>query len=244
MGLESRVSIGFLLLAVVSAIHAAPVWSNGQGARLIIGQPSPTRQDPVPSQTVLGAVGGISIAADRLFVADGNRVGAVSISNRALIYENLSGFIPALDDELPQGDPCPICVGVADVVLGQQDFDSIGPGLQDGFQNAAAIASDGVRLVVADSNNNRVLIWNSMPTLNGTPPDVVVGQPDFTTNTPATTREKYRGPQAVSIDDGRLFVADTGTPGCSSTTRSRRPTAPGPTSWSASPTLTLAPSRT
>ena len=210
MGLESRVSIGFLLLAVVSAIHAAPVWSNGQGARLIIGQPSPTRQDPVPSQTVLGAVGGISIAADRLFVADGNRVGAVSISNRALIYENLSGFIPALDDELPQGDPCPICVGVADVVLGQQDFDSIGPGLQDGFQNAAAIASDGVRLVVADSNNNRVLIWNSMPTLNGTPPDVVVGQPDFTTNTPATTREKYRGPQAVSIDDGRLFVADTG----------------------------------
>ena len=210
MGLRSRVRLGFLLLSVVSAIHAAPVWSNGQGTRLIIGQPSPTRQDPVPSQTVLGAVGGISIAADRLFVADGNRVGAVSISNRALIYPSLSGFIPALDDELPQGDPCPICVGVADVVLGQQDFDSIGPGLQDGFQNASAIVSDGVRLVVADSNNNRVLIWNSMPTLNGTPPDVVVGQPDFTTNTPATTREKYRGPQGVWIDGGRLFVADTG----------------------------------
>ena len=94
MGLQSRVSIGFLLLAVVSAIHAAPVWSNGQGARLIIGQPSPTRQDPVPSQTVLGAVGGISIAADRLFRCRRKPRGAVSISNRALIYETCPGLSP------------------------------------------------------------------------------------------------------------------------------------------------------
>ena len=210
MGLQSRVSLGFLLLGVVSAIQAAPVWSNGQGARLIIGQSSPTRQDPIPSQTVLGAAGGISIVADRLFVADGNRVGAVSIGNRALIYPSLSGFIPELDDELPQGDPCPICVGVAEVVLGQQDFDSIGPGLQDGFQNASAIASDDVRLAVADSNNNRVLIWNSIPTLNGTPPDVVVGQPDPMSLGPGTSQETLRGPQGVWIDGGRLFVADTG----------------------------------
>ena len=211
MGLRSRVSLGFLLLGVFSAtLAAASGWSNGQGARLIIGQPSPTRQDPVPSQTVLGAVGGVAIAADRLFVADGNRVGAVSISNRALIYDNLSGFIPEPDDELPQGGPCPICVGVADVVLGQEDFDSIGPGLQDGFQNASDIASDGVRVAVADTNNNRVLIWNSIPTLNGTPPDVVVGQKDFMELLPGTSRETYRGPQAVWIDGGRLFVADTG----------------------------------
>ena len=126
-----------------------------------------------------------------------------------MIYDNLSGFIPEPDDELPQGGPCPVCVGVADVVLGQQDFDSIGPGIQDGFQNVSAIASDGVRVAVADTNNNRVLIWNSIPTLNGTPPDVVVGQPDFTTNAPGTSRETYRGPQAVWIDGGRLFVADT-----------------------------------
>ena len=211
MGLQRRVSLGFLLLGVFSAtLPAAPGWSNGQGARLIIGQTNPTRQDPVPSQTVLGAVGGVAIAADRLFVADGNRVGAGSISNRALIYENLSGFIPELDDELPQGNPCPICVGVADVVLGQEDFDSIGPGLQDGFQNVPAIASDGVRVAVADANNNRVLIWNSIPMLNGRPPDVVVGQPDFENLLPGTSRETYRGPQAVWIDGGRLFVADTG----------------------------------
>ena len=210
MGLRSRVSLAVLLLGVLSAtLPAAPGWSNGQGARLIIGQPSPTRQDPVPSQTVLGAAGGIAIVADRLFVADGNRVGAVTISNRALIYDNLSEFIPEPDAELPQGDPCPVCVGVADVVLGQQDFDSVGPGLQDGFQNASAIASDGVYLAVADSNNNRVLLWNSIPMLNAAPPDVVVGQPDPTTNAPGTSQETMRGPQGVWIDGGRLFVADT-----------------------------------
>ena len=211
MDLRIRVSLAVLLSGVFSAtLPAAPGWSNGQGARLIIGQTSPTRQDPIPSQTVLGAVGGIAIAADRLLVADGNRVGAVSVSNRALIYDNLSGFIPEAEDELPQGGPCPICVGVADVVLGQADFDSIGPGLQDGFQNAAAIASDGVRLAVADSNNNRVLIWNSIPTLNGTPPDVVVGQPDPMSLGPGTSQATLRGPQGVWIDGGRLLVADTG----------------------------------
>jgi hypothetical protein len=39
----------------------------------------------------------------------------------------------------------------------------------------------GSKLVVSDSTNNRVLIWNSIPTANGVPADVVLGQPDFTT---------------------------------------------------------------
>jgi hypothetical protein len=50
-----------------------------------------------------------------------------------------------------------------------------------------------VYFVVADSGNNRVLIWNSLPTGN-TPPNVVVGQPDFVshvanngTNTPPSS---------------------------------------------------------
>ena len=35
-------------------------------------------------------------------------------------------------------------------------------------------------VVVADTNHNRVLIWNRIPTINNQPADVVVGQPDFT----------------------------------------------------------------
>ena len=37
------------------------------------------------------------------------------------------------------------------------------------------------KLYVADTQNYRVLIWNSFPTTNNQAPDVVLGQPDFTT---------------------------------------------------------------
>ena len=37
-------------------------------------------------------------------------------------------------------------------------------------------------IAVADTDNNRVLIWSTIPTSNGVPADVVVGQPDFTHN--------------------------------------------------------------
>ena len=74
------------------------------------------------------------------------------------------------------------------------------------------MASDGVHVVVADTNHNRVLIWNRIPTSNNAPADVVVGQPNFTTtsvpgNTP--NAKSMRGPQGVWIQNGRLYVADT-----------------------------------
>ena len=40
---------------------------------------------------------------------------------------------------------------------------------------------DGGRLFVADTQNSRVLIYNSIPASSGATPDVVVGQPDFDT---------------------------------------------------------------
>ena len=43
--------------------------------------------------------------------------------------------------------------------------------------NAVAVSSDGVRLFVTDLGFNRVLIWNSIPTANHAPADVVVGRP-------------------------------------------------------------------
>ena len=73
----------------------------------------------------------------------------------------------------------------------------------------SGVASDGNVLAVADTNNNRVLLWLTMPMSSSTPPDVVLGQPDFTTVTPGTSATKMRGPQGVWVDEGKLFVADT-----------------------------------
>lgn len=40
----------------------------------------------------------------------------------------------------------------------------------------------GTKLIVSDSHNNRLLIWNTIPTSNGAPADVVLGQGSFTSN--------------------------------------------------------------
>lgn len=70
-------------------------------------------------------------------------------------------------------------------------------------------ASDGTRLVVADRFNNRVLVFNTLPT-GPSSPDVVLGQPDFTDITPGSTLADMNWPGAVEITpDGTLLVADT-----------------------------------
>ncbi len=81
------------------------------------------------------------------------------------------------------------------------------------FYNATAVASDGIRLAVADTNNNRVLIWTTIPTANNQPPNLVVGQPNFAPGpqqqqgvVSATT---MRGPQGVWIANNKLYVADS-----------------------------------
>lgn len=215
MQIDPRNAFRSVVLAAVAAsapAGAEPVWVTHQGARLAIGQDSFTRQDPIPSRRVLGAAQGVAYAGNRLFVADGNRLGALPVSNRILIYNDVSGFIPPPEEVLPQDSKCPACVGLPDIVLGQPDFDTIASSdLPEvpGLNNPSAVHSDGVRLAVADTNNNRVLLWHSVPFASGAAPDIVLGQPDFTTSTPETSPTGMRGPQGVWLDGGRLFVADT-----------------------------------
>ena len=205
-------TLGSLLLLAVSVpgrLPAEPAWVTQQSARLVVGQPSFTRQAPISSRETIGGVAGVAYGGDILVIADGNRVGSQPVNNRVLIYRNVSSFVPPPDAELDQNGLCPACVGLPDVVLGQPDFDTFTPGVMAGMQNPTAVATDGVRIAVADTDNNRVLLWNSIPTQNGAPPDVVVGQDGPDTNAPGTSSKTMRGPQGVWLDGGRLFVADT-----------------------------------
>ncbi len=214
--------------AVHALAHAAPLdaqpaaanapagFTTGQAARLVIGQTTFTSQDSNSSDTILGGVSGIAYAADTLFVADSNRVGASPLNHRVLIYQGLSSMLPPPTAELQYNRKCPVCVGQATVVLGQPDFTTTTENIaatQNSLRLPTAVASDGVHVVVADTNHNRVLIWNRIPTVNHQAADVVVGQSDFNTatipggNTP--TAKSMRGPQGVWIQNGKLYVADT-----------------------------------
>lgn len=80
-----------------------------------------------------------------------------------------------------------------------------------GMRSPTGVASNGQILAVTDTDNNRILIWNSIPTTIDQPPDLVLGQPNFTTvqEPPPLNASSLRGPEGVWIQGTQLFVADT-----------------------------------
>lgn len=204
--------IASLLLSAATCVSAQQ-FSTGQAARLVIGQNPFTAQEPGTSEKLLGTLGSVAYANNTLVVADATKLGGTPQNHRVLIYRNVNSFVPGRKDTFPQNDwRCPACVGAASVVLGQPDFttNELKPAAQNTLRAPVGVAYNGRVLAVADTDNNRVLIWRSLPAANQQPADFVVGQPDFTTVTPGTSDKKLRGPQAVWLDaaDG-LWVADT-----------------------------------
>ena len=172
------------------------IWESGvpsspeQQPDIILGQPDLVNFVPGASAAVFHeAVAAIWSDADRLAVAEGNRV---------LVWQRVpqSSFEPA------------------DLVLGQPDFASTKPNA-DGPPGAltmskpSGIASDGSRFAVADTNNHRVLLWNRFPSISAQPPDVVVGQPDFTTNLLNNGELPIYQSRGVYIDASRTAFTST-----------------------------------
>ena len=95
----------------------------------------------------------------------------------------------------------------ADLTLSAVDFNKTGGPLR--FNRPSGLTTDGTRLVMTDVFNNRVLIWNSAPTHTNQAPDIVLGQPNFTTNEPGSGRNQLNWPLSASTDGTRLAVTDT-----------------------------------
>ena len=55
-----------------------------------------------------------------------------------------------------------------------------------------------------------MLIWNSIPTVNGAPADIVLGQPDMTSNGSNNDNKSFNYPTSVYSDGTRLYVTDNG----------------------------------
>ena len=155
-------------------------------ADLVVGQPDFTSSDSATTQSGLALPeNGLLVAGGKLFVSDRN-------NNRIMIWNSI-----------------PTTNGAnADVVIGQPDFISNGADTtQTSLDNPEGLWSDGTKLAVADFFNNRVLIWNTIPTSNDAPADVVVGQPDFTSsdNPNPPTAQSLDEPSDVA-SDGTRFV--------------------------------------
>lgn len=94
----------------------------------------------------------------------------------------------------------------ADIMLAGIDFNNAGSPLL--FNHPGNLATDGTRLILADRNNNRMLVWNKLP-LGNTAPDLVLGQQNFTANNPGAGLDGLNWPVGVSMGGGKLAVADT-----------------------------------
>jgi len=108
----------------------------------------------------------------------------------------------------------------ADVVLGQPDFCSglanrgTGTARADTLNWCYGVAIAGKKLIVADTGNRRVLIWDDIPETNGAPADMVLGQPSFGTRDEnagaAPGPAGMRWPHGIAVAGGMLMVSDAG----------------------------------
>ncbi|MDH5407860.1 MAG: hypothetical protein OEY00_04555 [Gammaproteobacteria bacterium] len=146
----------------------------------------------------------------RAVAFDGGKMFMVESENNRLLIWN----------SIPAGNVA------ADVVLGQDDFISGGVGDCDnkGLAGPTGVSAVNGKLIVADNGNNRVLIWNSIPTTNNAPADIVLGQnsftrcrqnddnqdgaPDIVDTIEVASARTLADPSEVWSDGTRLVVAD------------------------------------
>jgi uncharacterized protein (TIGR03437 family) len=206
-----------VLLILAASCLQAQQFVNGQAARLVIGQPTWSAQDPVATASVIGSAAGVAYGGNALVIADGNNVGGTPVNNRVLIYPDVKSFVPGPHAQVPQiNSQCPACIGTASVVLGQPDFvtTTLEPAAANTVRKTVGVSYNGRLLAVADTDNNRVLIWKGLPNTIQAPADFVVGQSSMTSGVPLPAGQasptSLRGPEGVWLDDANgLWVADT-----------------------------------
>ncbi len=177
---------------VPDADHAAADWQIGQSNFLQEGRNGKAQ---VCAHS-LNVPTGVAVEGGTLAVAD-------AWNHRVLLWY-----------EPPRRDNAP-----ADIVLGQRNF--AGNQANQGADVSATglnwcygVAIIGGRLLVADTGNRRVLIWNSLPVRNNQPADLVLGQAGFECRDEnagvGLGGRGMRWPHAMAAVGEGLGVADAG----------------------------------
>jgi hypothetical protein len=173
----------------------APGKANGANADGVLGQPNFTSNGNAVTQSGMNTPRGAALQGTTLYIADNNNA-------RVLRFDNAPGKVNGAN---------------ADGVLGQPDFISNDPALsQNGMVLPGRVAVDpGGRLYVSEGlGANRVLIFTDAAIkANGGAADFVIGQPDFTTGSAATTQSKMNldsngGGLAIDYGNNLLMISD------------------------------------
>jgi hypothetical protein len=165
-------------------------------ASVVIGQPDfisgTLNQGGSAAANTLRNPGQIIVVNNKLIVTDND-------NNRVLIWNTL-----------PTTNNTP-----ADVVIGQTNFTNVtedqgGSAAANTIDDPFGVATDGTKLFIGDADNNRVLIYNSIPTTNNASADVVIGQTTMAGQSTGTTNTTMDHPVGLAYDStqGKLAVFD------------------------------------
>ncbi len=201
------------------AIVGARFWVADTGNRRVLGWDNGIPDPGQPADVVLGQ------PDER--ARDENRGGAAGPASFRWPHDitgddDLLLIADAGDHRLLGWSPHPAADRDADIVMGQPDFTSsdewpYGPHTGDRFRfpYAARLDNSGTseRLAVADTANNRILLWDTMPR-DGRAADHVLAQPTFAANGEnrwtSVRHDTLCWPYGISLRGGRLAVADSG----------------------------------
>ena len=189
------------------------------GSRLFVADPGNNRVLVFGTASITSGMNAVNVLGQADFVASVATASATGMSGpRAVAFDSGGKRLFVADQanhRVLVFDTTTITTGMAaSNVLGQPDFVSNGnsSGSAGCIPNDVAFDEAGGRLFVADSADNRVMIFGTSAITNGMAASNVLGQPNFTTAMPTTTSTGMSSPSAVAFDAGfeRLFVADAG----------------------------------
>lgn len=184
----------------VRALAAPDVaFSDGWSPEVWLGAPAPgglALPPASPSMAWMYSPRGVFLGQDHLVVAD-------SGNHRVLVWHG----IPDTDEQ------------PADVVLGQPDgvtegHGAGGRGPERGMNLPTGVLVHDGRLIVADAWHHRILVWDTVPRISDSPPDVILGQPDASSVEPNRgadcSASTFYWPFGIAMVGSRFWVADTG----------------------------------
>ncbi len=199
-------------LFVKDGLWGNPAWDGSQlylpdynNNKVQVFSGVPTASGASPSFTMMTANGGTlsesTLDSPQTVLAAGGKLLLVAYGqNRVLVF-----------DALPTADGA-----AASVAVGQPDVMSyMGACSATGLHSPESAFVVGTKLIVADSGNNRVLVWNTIPTRSGQAADLVLGQTNFDAcsmnagaGVEVVSGSGFNYPTDVWSDGARLFVVD------------------------------------
>lgn len=201
------------LLVADTENHRVLIWKSpsrrpAAAADIVIGQPrmdtclpNAVNDDGTPNGS--GTPTAQSLNSPTSVWSDGVKLVVVDSGNhRVLVYDFPTSSGPA-----------------ASAVIGQSNFTRNLPNAGLSTPSGATLSRPssvdvraGGQMAIADSDNHRVLLWDTVPQANAQPADKVIGQADFSGGAPNRggdpSARTLRKPAGVRFDQSNLIVVD------------------------------------